>query len=160
MPLVLGSCYYFKPVQGILLPRCSGVLSSCRSILLARLLIDTCSVDKCVNLYKDFIEQSNGQLESNVSAVKTGTSNSRPSGTAGTSEVTDRYYTVKEYRTLSPEQKKKLHELRKKRKSASGSSRVASVEANHKNTEGQSEPEKEGNRNHPALTRQKKRTKS
>lgn len=116
--------------------------------------------DKCVNLYKDFIEQANGQLESNVSAVKTGTTNSRPTGTVGTSEITDRYYTVKEYRTLSPEQKKKLHELRKKRKSGSGNSKVASVEANHKNSEGQSEPDKEGNRNHPALTRQKKRAKS
>ena len=116
--------------------------------------------DKCVNLYKDFIEQSNGQLESNVSAVKTGTSNSRPSGTVSTSEVTDRYYTVKEYRTLSPEQKQKLHELRKKRKSASGTSRVASVEANQKYTEKQPDTDKEGNRNHPALTRQKKRAKS
>ena len=116
--------------------------------------------DKCVNLYKDFIEQSNGQLESNISAVKTGTSNSKPSGTVATSEITDRYYTVREYRTLTPEQKQKLHELRKKRKSASGNSRVASVEANQKRTEKQPDTDRDGNRNHPALTRQKKRAKS
>jgi len=42
LPLVLVSCYYLKSVQGILLPRCSEVLFSFRSILLARVLIDTC----------------------------------------------------------------------------------------------------------------------
>ena len=59
--------------------------------------------DKCVDLYKDFIEPSNDQLESNISAVKTGTGNSKPSGTVATLEITDRYYTVREYRTLTPE---------------------------------------------------------
>ena len=111
--------------------------------------------DKCVNLYKDFIEQSNGQLETNISAVKTGSSKSKQ-----TSEITDRYYSMSEYRLLTPDQKQKLHELRKKRKSASGNAKVASVDASNSSTDKKSDATQEGNRNHPALTRQKKRTKS
>ena len=111
--------------------------------------------DKCVNLYKDFIEQSNGQLETNISAVKTGSSKSKQ-----TSEITDRYYSMSEYRLLTPDQKQKLHELRKKRKSASGNAKVASVDASNSSTDKKSDATQEGNRNHPALTRQKKRSKS
>ena len=105
--------------------------------------------------YVNFIEQSNGQLETNISAVKTGSSKSKQ-----TSEITDLYYSMSEYRLLTPDQKQKLHELRKKRKSASGNAKVASVDASNSSTDKKSDATQEGNRNHPALTRQKKQSKS
>jgi len=95
-----------------------------------------------------------------ISAVRTGTSKSKQAGTKATSEITNRYYTVSEYRSLTPDQKQKLHELRKKRKTASGNSKVAAVEASKSSTDKLSDASQDGNRNHPALTRQKKRTKS
>jgi len=116
--------------------------------------------DICVTLYKDFIEQSDGQLDMKISAVRTGNHKSKQVGATAALEITDRYYTVSEYRSLTPDQKQKLHELRKKRKTASGNSKIAAVEASKSSYDKLSDASQDGNRNHPALTRQKKRTKS
>jgi hypothetical protein len=74
--------------------------------------------DKCVTLYKDFIKQSDGQLELKIAAVHFGgeKSDGSGSGKSAVKDITDRYYKKEEYKKLSTEQKQKLFELRKKRK--------------------------------------------
>ena len=85
--------------------------------------------DSCINLYKDFIEQSNnsGVLEVNILSVHSD-KNSAPSGSAGVkgqgtnydkvvtdNSVPDHYYTGEEYQALNDSQKKGLDIKRSKR---------------------------------------------
>ena len=74
--------------------------------------------DKCVTLGKDFIKQSDGQLELKVAAVHSGGDKSDSSGTGkgAVRDIADRYYKKEEYKRLSTKQNGKLYELRKKRK--------------------------------------------
>ena len=73
---------------------------------------------KCVTLYKDFIKQSDGQLELKVAAVHSGGEKLDGGGSekGAVRDITDWYYKKEEYKKLSTEQKQKLYELRKERK--------------------------------------------
>ena len=144
--------------------------------------------DKCVTLYKDFIKQSDGQLELKVAAVHSGGEKSvgGGSGKGAIRDITDRYYKKGEYKKLSTKQKQKLYELRKKRKkggtfedSASifPRKKISALKAKNAALEAKitkmecksyqgsdmevsnddSKQKPSGNRNHSALTRQKKR---
>ena len=61
--------------------------------------------DKCVTLYKDFIKQSDGQLELKVAAVHSGGDKSDGGGTGkgAVRDIADRYYKKDEYKKLSIE---------------------------------------------------------
>jgi hypothetical protein len=144
--------------------------------------------DKCVTLYKDFIKQSDGQLELKIVAVHSDGEKLDGSGSikGAVRDITDRYYKKEEYKRLSTEQKQKLYELRKKRKkgvtfndstTTSPRKKISALKAKNaaleakisrlesKSEQGSdmevsdddSEQRPSGNRNHSALTRQKKR---
>ena len=66
---------------------------------------------KCVTLYKDFLQQSDEPAELKIAEVGI-------EDGGGAEGVTDRYYSKQEYATLSNAQKKKLKQLRAKRKGA------------------------------------------
>ena len=68
------------------------------------------SFDGCVTLYKDFIKQSEGQLDMNVSLVKQDKSMSNKN-VSSEFKVFDRYYKRKEYKNLTADQKYKLRQL-------------------------------------------------
>ena len=130
------------------------------------------SFDRCVTLYKDFIKQSEGQLDMNVSTVKQDKPQDKQKGKKKVSydtKVVDRYYKREEYQKLTADQKYKLRQLRLKRKHGSDD-KIASLEAkiaaleveNGKKSEdgsapGSDEDKSDGNRDHSALTRQKRR---
>jgi hypothetical protein len=129
--------------------------------------------DRVVNLFKDFLVQKKALFKPDnssagiaaVSSPKTGinkrknprTSSSRNtrrrSSNISAVEVQDRYYTPQEYSQLSQDQKKALHELRKKR---SRTAAVASHEDQQEKTMKEESPEEAKsspmtNRNNPAL---------
>ncbi|HSN24564.1 MAG TPA: hypothetical protein VLS45_10470 [Methylomicrobium sp.] len=101
----------------------------------------SCNFERTVNLFKDYIAQTKSlQSSSGNSASIAGVhaDSKKKKGTDGKDnkkwdhaqisqvKVQDRYYTKEEYNKLSKEEKKALHEMRKKRK---GDSSVSSVEA-------------------------------
>jgi predicted HNH restriction endonuclease len=129
--------------------------------------------DRVVNLFKDFLVQRKALFKPDnssagiaaVSSSKPGsnkrknprTSNKRNtrrrSSNISAVEVQDRYYTPQEYSQLSQDQKKALHELRKKR---SRTAAVTSHEDQQEKTIKDESPEEEKssamtNRNNPAL---------
>lgn len=139
--------------------------------------------DACVTLYKDFIKQMTSEDAGslNVSEVKTVANPGKRPSPSKVDHVEDRYYDSAEYSKLSPTAKSKLHEMRQARghkpakrskttpadgktlsdrtiKAIAAEIHKASVTAteDHDNDKSDGEVGGRTNRNHPALTRQKK----
>lgn len=133
--------------------------------------------DSCVTLYKDFISQNKkGNKELNVSEVRVKPKSTGGGETKTSNDVPDRFYTPAEYSKLTKEQKSKLYEKRKARGGGTGTRdpkrmkgnqsesktvkqltrRIAALEkVNDDNTDSTDDDGKaDGNRKHPALTRQ------
>lgn len=133
--------------------------------------------DACVNLFKDFIAQtqSDSNATLNISSVSQSRGSKRPGGGnrgggGGTTErVEDRYYSKAEYEKLTPGQKHALklkreargHKGTGKRQKLASQVAAASTNDNTNPTERESNGDGDGdrprvttNRNHSALTRQ------
>ena len=133
--------------------------------------------DACVTLYKDFLKQVDMQPELKIAAIETdpekGNDKKGGGGKGFKGPITDRYYRKQEYNKFSTAQKNELRELRGGRKrGADGESKaqiaalesqnkaleaqIAAIEAKTEELLNQADGESGGNRNHAALTRQKK----
>jgi hypothetical protein len=128
--------------------------------------------DRVVNLFKDFLVQKKALFKTDKDIVgiasattsKQGgkrkwsqsqdTRNTRKKTTRVSAvDVQDRYYTPQEYSQLNPDQKKALHEMRKKRSKTavvSGQVEKETVSVKEEDSESQSSPNVT-NRNNPAL---------